>query len=150
MYPVERLRGFVLQYYTNYKLNTTTSIDADYRTYFLNYVGLAAQIPNLLLAATNVFFQSGGGYVNLLYFHCNAIIVCKVKLISSLAMYLCLSAGVGSMFCTLCTDAVTLARFGSVPVCWYRLVRCFTLSNFRLGTTTELTYFERALRLIQV
>ncbi|CAH8455784.1 unnamed protein product [Schistosoma guineensis] len=45
--------------YFDYKLNTTTSYNADYRINLLSYFGFAAQFPSLCFAAWNTFYQSG-------------------------------------------------------------------------------------------
>nr|CAH8832465.1 unnamed protein product [Trichobilharzia regenti] len=49
------------EYYVDYKLNTTTSFNADYRINLLSYFGFAAHFPNLCFAAWNTFYQSGSG-----------------------------------------------------------------------------------------
>ena len=49
------------EYFVNYKLNATSeSADTIYSTYFLNYLGFAAQVPNLLFNWINVFVHMGG------------------------------------------------------------------------------------------
>ncbi|KAM3177537.1 hypothetical protein ACTXT7_004367 [Hymenolepis weldensis] len=49
------------EYYINYKFNTTLSENTDYRINFLNYVLFAGQIPNVLMAAWNAFYQQKSG-----------------------------------------------------------------------------------------
>ena len=47
-----------LQYFLTYKLGKdNTNSEAEYATYFLNYVGFAAQIPNVLFNWVSVFLQ---------------------------------------------------------------------------------------------
>ena len=48
-------------YFKEYKLATNTSMNAEYRTNFLSYVGIASQVPNLVLNAINMFAQCGKG-----------------------------------------------------------------------------------------
>ncbi|CAH8467418.1 unnamed protein product [Heterobilharzia americana] len=47
------------EYFVDFKLNTTISYNADYRTNLLSYFGLAAHFPSLCFAAWNTFYQSG-------------------------------------------------------------------------------------------
>lgn len=46
------------EYFVDYKLNTTISIDADYRLNFMSYIGFASHFPGLCFAAWNTFCQS--------------------------------------------------------------------------------------------
>ncbi|KAI1303023.1 Equilibrative nucleoside transporter 3 [Halotydeus destructor] len=54
-------------YFKDYKLNVITgdpetdASTADYQKYFLSYLGLAAQVPNVVCNALNLFVQSSGG-----------------------------------------------------------------------------------------
>jgi hypothetical protein len=48
------------KYFTDYKLNTTVSENTEYRLQFLNYVGFAAQFPNLIFSGLNAFYQPSG------------------------------------------------------------------------------------------
>ncbi|KAM3186127.1 hypothetical protein ACTXT7_004959 [Hymenolepis weldensis] len=52
-----KFKGSKGQYFVDYKLNTTISEKADYRINFLGYIGIASQLPNLIMAAFNTFFQ---------------------------------------------------------------------------------------------
>lgn len=47
-------------YFENYKLNTTTSYDAPYRTEFMFYLGIVSQVSNAVISCLNTFFQFGG------------------------------------------------------------------------------------------
>ncbi|KAK6178606.1 hypothetical protein SNE40_013357 [Patella caerulea] len=49
------------EYFENYKLNSTESPVQDYSKYFLYYVGLAAQFPNVFMSLVNFCCQCGGG-----------------------------------------------------------------------------------------
>ncbi|PAA91711.1 hypothetical protein BOX15_Mlig032273g1 [Macrostomum lignano] len=44
-------------YFVDYKLYTNVSANADYRSNFMHYITLSAQLPNMLMMAFNVFFQ---------------------------------------------------------------------------------------------
>ncbi|VDN33888.1 unnamed protein product [Dibothriocephalus latus] len=46
------------EYFVDYKLNTTSSRNVDYRIHFVSYLGICAQLPNLIMAAWNTFYQS--------------------------------------------------------------------------------------------
>lgn len=46
------------EYFVDYKLNTTISRNSDYRINFVSYLGICAQLPNLIMAALNTFYQS--------------------------------------------------------------------------------------------
>ncbi|XP_013396630.1 equilibrative nucleoside transporter 3 [Lingula anatina] len=48
-------------YFTDYKLATNGSDSSEYRKNFISYLGITAQIPNVLLNLINMFFQCGGG-----------------------------------------------------------------------------------------
>ncbi|XP_014672914.1 PREDICTED: uncharacterized protein LOC106813316 [Priapulus caudatus] len=48
------------KYFTDYKLATNTSGDTEYRDNFMSYLGIASQIPNVLLNFINLFVQCGG------------------------------------------------------------------------------------------
>ncbi|CAH1784010.1 unnamed protein product [Owenia fusiformis] len=48
-------------YFVDYKLNTTASQGTEYAANFLSYVGIAAQVPNVILNGVNLFCQCGGG-----------------------------------------------------------------------------------------
>uniref|UniRef100_A0A8D8B0X4 Equilibrative nucleoside transporter 3 n=1 Tax=Culex pipiens TaxID=7175 RepID=A0A8D8B0X4_CULPI len=48
-------------YFVDYKLSQNyTSVESEYGTYFLSYVGFASQIPNLLFNWLNIFMNLGG------------------------------------------------------------------------------------------
>lgn len=48
------------QYFVDYKLSQNyTSVESEYGTYFLSYVGFASQIPNLLFNWLNIFMNLG-------------------------------------------------------------------------------------------
>ena len=51
---------FSFQYFVNYKLGKEyTETPLPYATYFLQYVGFAAQIPNLVFNWINIFLNLG-------------------------------------------------------------------------------------------
>ncbi|KAA0185903.1 hypothetical protein FBUS_04828, partial [Fasciolopsis buskii] len=50
------------EYFVDYKLNTTLSLEADYRINFMSYLGFAAHFPSLCFAAWNTFFQKSARY----------------------------------------------------------------------------------------
>lgn len=47
-------------YFENYKLNTTISYNAPYRTEFMFYLGIVSQVSNAVISCMNTFFQFGG------------------------------------------------------------------------------------------
>ena len=71
-------------YFVHYKLSKTyTGVDTNYGTYFLGYLGFAAQIPNLLFNWLNIFIQLGGNlttrivwgiFIQVLIFVCTVIL----------------------------------------------------------------------------
>lgn len=51
---------FFFQYFIDYKMSKEyTGIDSEYRTYFLSYMMIASQVPNLVFNWLNVFIQIG-------------------------------------------------------------------------------------------
>lgn len=49
-----------MQYFVDYKLSESyTGVSSDYDTAFLAYLGLAAQIPNVLFSWMNIFVNLG-------------------------------------------------------------------------------------------
>lgn len=47
-------------YFVDYKLNTTISYEAPYRTEFMFYLGIVSQVSNAVISCMNTFFQFGG------------------------------------------------------------------------------------------
>ena len=55
-----KIAFFVFQYFVNYKLGMEhTENTLPYATYFLQYVGFAAQVPNVLFNWFNIFMNLG-------------------------------------------------------------------------------------------
>ncbi|XP_074643260.1 equilibrative nucleoside transporter 1-like [Tubulanus polymorphus] len=48
-------------YFVKYKLNTNSSDSQEYKNNFISYLGITAQIPNVILNAVNMFAHCGGG-----------------------------------------------------------------------------------------
>jgi equilibrative nucleoside transporter 1/2/3 len=49
-----------LQYFVNYKLGMEyTGAELPYATYFLQYIGFAAQVPSVIFNWINVFLTTG-------------------------------------------------------------------------------------------
>lgn len=52
----------MLQYFTEYKLAPVgNATESEYAKNFLSYLGITAQLPNLILNGINIFCQCGGG-----------------------------------------------------------------------------------------
>lgn len=50
---------FYFQYFVDYKLNVNETSTDEYRLHFLSYMGVAAQVPNVICNALNIFVQFG-------------------------------------------------------------------------------------------
>ncbi|CAL8070424.1 unnamed protein product [Calicophoron daubneyi] len=73
------------EYFVDYKLNTTTSYDADYRLNFMSYLGFAAHFPSLVFAAWNTFSQSGSSLSNPTFRFSGAMLVEVTVLLFTIA-----------------------------------------------------------------
>ncbi|CAH8834351.1 unnamed protein product [Trichobilharzia szidati] len=87
------------EYFVDYKLNTTTSFNADYRINLLSYFGFAAHFPNLCFAAWNTFYQSGSGNQNPRFRFLACMIVEIIVLALTIILALVDTSNIPGTFC---------------------------------------------------